>query len=136
MSNGPLSGNGIPVTIPAGKQVFWSAVAQAADSQYVKVTTAAGGTTVFEQSGTSSDGHSPTQYGNGTFSTDAYATTSFLVYIGIDGGANWQSVIWDTLGVTSGSNTYYSSLVFVSEDGSDADYNDTCLTLSWFEYLG
>lgn len=135
MSNGPVTGNGIAISIPLDKSVFWSAVAQAAYNQYVKVTTAAGAV-VFEQSGASPDGHSPYQYGNGLFSTSAYNTTDYLVYIGINGGASWQSVQWDQAAITSGSDTYFTSIMFVSEDASDNDYNDTCLTLNWFEYLG
>lgn len=135
MSNGPVSGNAIPVTIPLNKSVFWSAVAQATDDQYVKVTTKAG-VLVFQQSGTSPDGHSPSQYGNGLFSTAAYNTTDYLVYIGINGGSTWQSVQYDQAVIVNAGNTYFTSLIFVSEDGSDNDYNDTCLTLNWFEYLG
>lgn len=135
MSNGPVAGNAIPVTIPLNKSVFWSAVAQAAFDQYVKVTTAAG-VLVFQQSGSSPDGHSPFQYGNGLFSTAAYSTTDYLVYIGVNGGSPWQSVQYDQAAIVNGSNTYFTSLIFVSEDSSDNDYNDTCLTLNWFEYLG
>lgn len=135
MSNGPVTGNGIAISIPLNKSVFWSAVAQAAYSQYVKVTTAAGAL-VFEQSGTSPDGHSPYQYGNGLFSTAAYGTTDYLVYIGVDGGSRWQSVQWDQATIVNGAITYFTSVMFVSEDASDNDFNDTCLTLNWFEYLG
>ncbi len=135
MSNGPVSGDGIAITIPLGKTVFWSTVCQATDEQYVRVTTSTG-EVVFEASGASPDGHSPYQYGQGTFSTSAFNTTDYLVYIGINSGASWQSVMWDQNSISSGSTTYYSAYNFISEDATDQDYNDTHLAVQWFEFVG
>lgn len=134
MSTGPVSGNGIIVTVPPGSMIFWSAVAQAAFIQNIVLNDATG-TAVFKASGQSSDGHSPTQFGQGMFQADPNGTGVYTLYIG-SGSGTWQQVIWDEAILSQSGNNYFSQLIYVSEDGADQDFNDTCLTLGWFKYLG
>ncbi|RMB12040.1 hypothetical protein [Eilatimonas milleporae] len=135
MSNGPVTGDGIAITLPKGKMIFWSAVAQATYQQFVQVKDS-GGTVIFEASGSSADGHSPTQYGQGMFQTNPSGDGGYTVWIGLNNGAGWQQVLWDKCGISHSGTDYYSQYTFISEDGADEDFNDTCLTLQWFEYLG
>jgi hypothetical protein len=62
MSIGPVSGNGITITLPVGKTLFWTANVQASYSQYVLVRDSTN-QVVIESKGASTGGHSPTQIG-------------------------------------------------------------------------
>lgn len=134
MSNGPVPGNGISIAIPQGKVVFWSALVQAAWSQFVQLKDSAGNV-VFTVTGASPDGHSPTQIGQGFFQAGDPSGT-YSLWLGIDGGSQWSSVLWTEDSISLSGTTYLSKYVFGTEDGADADYNDTYLQLQWFEYLG
>ncbi len=134
MSNGPVSGNGIEFTIPSGKTAFWTVTTQAAWQQFAQLQDSAG-TVIFTASGASPDGHSPTQIGSGSF-TAADPGGNYRLSIGTDGGAQWSSVVWDMLSLSLDSTTVSASYTFISEDGADQDYNDTCVSLTWFEQIG
>ena len=140
MANGPVSGQSIMITLPASVMVFWAATAQAAYMQYVAVWAVqqSGGpdVLVFNSSGCSPNGHSPTNYGTGAFSTAAYGTTSYRVQIGVNNGASWQQVIWQETALNQSSVVLFESFDFISEDGTDQDYNDTHFSLQWFSRLG
>ncbi|HEX8064592.1 MAG TPA: hypothetical protein VF535_15425 [Allosphingosinicella sp.] len=134
MSNGPVSGNGIALTVPTGKTAFWSVVTQAAWQQFVQLTDSAGNI-VFTATGSSTGGNSPTQIGVGTF-VAADPGGNYNLYVGINGGSQWSSVMWDVLPLALGQTTMSSSYSFISEDGADQDYNDSCVSLTWFEQIG
>ncbi|WP_181699868.1 hypothetical protein [Chthonobacter albigriseus] len=140
MANGPVSGQSIVITLPAKAMVFWSATAQATFMQYVAVwaISPSGGpdVLVFQATGTSPDGHSPANFGTGAFSTAAYGTTSFRVQVGVNGGASWQQVLWQETPLDLSGTTLFESFDFISEDGTDLDFNDTHLSLQWFSRLG
>jgi hypothetical protein len=134
MSNGPVSGNGIAVSVPNGKTAFWTVTTQAAWQQYV-VLADSSGNLIFTASGASPDGHSPTLIGSGSF-VSGDPGGNYQLFIGINGGAQWSSVMWDVLPLTLNGATMSSSYTFISEDGADQDYNDSCVSLTWFEQIG
>jgi hypothetical protein len=134
MSTGPVPGNGIPITIPAGKVVFWSALAQAAFVQFIELKDSSG-VSVFSCQGASSDGHSPTLIGQGFFQ-GGDQSGNYTMWLGTNGGGQWSQVLWAQDAIASGGPPYLTRYVFGTEDGNDNDYNDTYLQLQWFEYLG
>ena len=134
MSNGPVSGDGIAFGIPNGKTAFWTVTTQAAWTQFVQLQDSAGNV-VFTATGNSPDGHSPTQIGSGSF-TATDPAGNYRIFIGIDGGQSWSSVLWDSLALALDGATMSSNYNFISEDGADQDYNDSCTTLTWFEQIG
>lgn len=130
MAAGPIPGNGIPVTIPAGKALFWSALAQAESSQFVELKDPAG-TVVFTAAGASPDGHSPTQIGQGWFDTEAGG--EYTLWLGVEGGSRWSSVLTSRNELAAGGKTYFIQYAFAADDGADADFNDAFVLLQWFE---
>jgi mannose-binding lectin len=134
MSNGPVSGNGIALTVPTGKTAFWTVTTQAAWSQFVQLTDSAGNI-VFSAAGASPDGHSPTQIGAGSF-TAGDPGGNYRIYIGTNGGQSWSTVLWDVLPLQFNGTTMSGNYNFISEDGADQDFNDSCVTLTWFEQIG
>lgn len=134
MSNGPVSGNGIGLIVPTGKTAFWTVTTQAAWNQFVQLRDSSGNV-IFTATGNSPDGHSPTQIGWGSF-TAQDPGGNYAIFIGIDGGSQWSSVLWDELPLILGGATMSANYNFISEDGADQDYNDSCVTLTWFEQIG
>lgn len=134
MSNGPVTGDGIAITLPPGKIVFWSAMVQAARAQFVQVRDSAG-QIVFTAAGASPDGHSPVQIGQGFFQP-ADPTGTYTVWLGTDNGANWSEVLWAQDAITLGGTAYLTQYVFGTEDGADQDYNDTFLQMQYFQSVG
>lgn len=134
MSVGPVSGNGITLTLAPGKTVFWTAVAQADFPQYLQLRDSAN-TIIFTAQGASTGGGAPTQIGSGNF-TVADASGRYSAYIGTYGGSRWSSVLWDQTAITLGATVYFNRYTFISEDSVDQDYNDSCLSLVWFNSLG
>ncbi|WP_395945578.1 hypothetical protein [Brevundimonas sp.] len=134
MSHGPVAGNGIPITLAPGKVVFWSALVQATNTQFVQIKDSAGAV-VFTAAGASPDGHSPAQIGAGFFQP-ADPTGAYTVWLGTNGGASWSSVVWSQDVLDDGGPPLLTKYVFGSEDGGDADYNDTYLQLQWFDSVG
>ncbi|OJX72134.1 hypothetical protein [Magnetospirillum sp. 64-120] len=133
MSVGPVSGNGIAITLSPGKTVFWTVTAQAAYNQFVQLKDV-NGTVVFTATGSGGTGGTPKQIGNGSFTVPNNA--NYTLYIGTNNGAQWSSVIWDADALVSGGSIYYETFNFISEDGGGTDYNDSCTTLSFFNSLG
>ena len=133
MSIGPVSGNGITITLTPGKKVFWTVTAQSAGNQFVQLKDV-NGTVVFTATGVGGANSDPKQIGSGSFVVPN--NPNYTLYIGINNGSSWNRVIWDTEALFSGSSIYYNSLTFISEDGSDNDFNDSCTTLSYFNSLG
>lgn len=134
MSTGPVTGNGIAVTIPPGMVVFWSALVQAAWRQYVQLRDSTG-QAVFTCQGASPDGHSPTQIGQGFFQAGDQ-TGNYTLWLGTNGGAQWSQVLWAEDMIGTGGTTYLTRYVFGTEDGADNDYNDTYFQMQWFQFLG
>lgn len=134
MATGPVSGNGIAVSLTPGKVVYWTVNTQASWSQFVQLKDASGNI-VFTATGASTGGHSPTQIGNGTFTVNSQ-NGNYKVYIGINNGASWSSILWDNMTLTLNGKQLCSNINFISEDGADQDYNDSCLTMSWFNSVG
>ncbi len=134
MSTGPVTGNGIAITIPQDKVVFWSALVQASLNQFIKIQDS-NGQTVFTCQGASPDGHSPTQVGSGFFQAGD-PSGNYTVWLGTSGGAQWSNVLWVQDSLAVGGTSYLTRYVFGTEDGADEDYNDTYLQMQWFQYLG
>ncbi len=134
MSIGPVSGNGIPITLPTGKTIFWSVTVQAANEQYICVKDSQQNQ-IFSTQGASSGGGQPTQIAQGIFQA-ADPTGNYTVYLGTNGGSQWSKVIYDNDTLTLGATVYYGQYTFITEDSTDNDYNDTCLQINWFQSLG
>jgi mannose-binding lectin len=134
MSTGPVPGNGIAIVIPQGMVVFWSALVQAAFSQFVQIQDS-NRNVIFTATGGSPDGHSPTQIGQGFFQAGD-PSGNYTVWLGINDGSPWSNVIWSQDAIANGGTSYLTKYVFGTEDGSDNDYNDTYLQLQWFQFLG
>lgn len=134
MSNGPVSGDGIAVTIPLGKTAFWAVTSQAAWNQFVQLKDSGGGV-IFTATGASPDGHSPTQIGQGSFVAQD-ASGNYQLFIGTNNGSSWSSVLWDELALDLAGTTKEGSYCFISEDGADQDFNDSCTSLTWFASIG
>ncbi len=133
MSNGPVSGGGIAVALPQGKSVFWTVTVQAADAQFVQLTDSQGGV-VFTASGASPGGHSPTLIGNGTFVAED--PSGYRLYVGTNGGQAWSIVLWDEIPLMMNGVTLSANYNFISEDGADQDFNDSHVSITWFETIG
>ena len=134
MSFGPVSGNSIPIVLPTGKTAFWSVIAQADFNQYVQLRDS-GGNVIFTAQGSSSGGGAPTQIGNGSFAINDQ-TGNYTMSIGINGGSSWSTVLWDDITVSLGQNIMCSNFNFIAEDANDQDYNDSAVSLTWFNSVG
>jgi len=134
MSIGPVSGASIPVSLPYGKTVFWSMLVQADYDQFVQLKDSQGNVQ-FTATGTSSGGGQPTQVAQGFFQVGDQSG-AYTLSLGVNGGAHWSSVIYSSDVLNLGSTIYFGSYIFVTEDATDADYNDTCFQMNWFQYLG
>ncbi len=132
MSIGPVSGNGIAFSLPAGKTAFWTVTTQAAYNQFVQLKDSTGAV-IFQSVGASSGGHSPTQIGSGTFVTTG--NSPYTIYIGINGGQQWSTVLWDDMIVNLNDTIMCSNFNFISEDGADQDFNDSAVSISWFNTI-
>lgn len=133
MSVGPVPGGGVAIALPPGKTAFWTVTTQAAYSQFVQLKDPSGAV-IFQASGSSSDGHSPTQIGHGSFVIGANG--AYTVWIGVNGGQAWSSVILDEMTVSLGDTIMCGDFTFISEDGADQDFNDSCVTITWFNSIG
>ena len=134
MTVGPVSGNGIAVTLVPGKLVYWTVNVQASWSQFVQLKDSAGNV-IFTATGASTGGHSPTQIGNGSFPVNDQSG-NYKLYIGFNNGQSWSSILWDDMTVYLGSKLICSNYNFIAEDSTDQDYNDSCVTMSWFVSVG
>lgn len=133
MSVGPVSGNGISVALPSGKTAFWNVTVQASYTQFVQLKDSTGAL-VFQATGASTGGHSPTQIGQGNFVING--NTPYQLYVGTNGGRSWSSVLWDDMTVYLTDTIICSNFNFISEDGADQDFNDSCVSISWFNSIG
>lgn len=133
MSVGPVSGSVISVALPPGKTVFWTVTAQASYNQFVKLIDGTGAA-IFQSTGASTGGHAPTQIGQGSFVVNNNG--SYSLAIGINGGQSWSTVMWDDMTVNLGDTIICSNLNFIAEDGADQDFNDVCVSISWFNSIG
>lgn len=133
MSVGPVPGNGVAIALPPAKTAFWTVTTQAAYAQFVQLKDPTGAV-VFQASGASPDGHSPTQIGQGSFVIGPNG--AYTVWIGTNGGQAWSSVIWDEMTVSLGATIMCGDFTFISEDGADQDFNDSCVTITWFNSIG
>lgn len=133
MSVGPVSGNGVAITLPPGKTAIWTVTTQAAYNQYVRLNDSTGAT-VFQATGASPGGHSPNQIGEGTFVVSQNG--AYTLYVGVNGGQQWSQVIWDEITVSLGATMKCGNFNFISEDGADQDFNDSCVSITWFNSIG
>lgn len=133
MTIGPVSGNGIAISIPANKIVFWSALAQSSANQFIQLKDS-NANIVFTVQGTSSSGGIPTQIGSGFFQADT--SGSYSIWIGTNGGKSYSQILWSQDVITSGSSVYFGKYIFASEDATDYDYNDSFIQLQWFQNVG
>jgi mannose-binding lectin len=126
MSNGPVSGNGIQITLPPNLKIYYSGMTQAALSQFIQLKDMSGNV-IF------------TLTGSGPWQTQSFTSNStgqYKVYIGTSNGAAWSSVIWDDDALTIGSTVYFNVFSFISEDAGDQDFNDSYLSICWFQFQG
>ncbi len=133
MSIGPVSGNGIAFTLNPGKTAFWTVTSQAAYNQYVQLRDV-NGTVVFTATGSGGTSGGPKQLGQGSFTVANNA--NYTLYVGTNNGSSWSQVIWDADALVSGSTIYYQTFNFISEDGGGTDFNDSVVTISYFNSLG
>jgi mannose-binding lectin len=134
MSFGPVSGNGIPIVLPTGKTALWSVIAQSSGNQYVQLKDS-GGNVIFTAQGASSSGGTPTQIGQGSFTVDDQSG-NYTMSIGVNGGSSWSTVLWDDITVSLGQNIMCSNFNFIAEDATDQDFNDSAVSLTWFNSVG
>ena len=134
MSNGPVLGNGIPVSLPQGKTVCWTVTVQAADSQFVQLRDSQGNV-IFTATGASPGGHSPTQIGASSF-VAGDASGAYALFVGVNGGQAWSSVLWDSIPLMLDGTAMSTNLNFISEDGADQDFNDSHTSITWFDRVG
>lgn len=134
MSKGPVPGNGLAISLPRSKVVFWSVLVQSSADQFVQLQDSQG-LAIFTVRGASTSGGVPTQIGQGFFAA-ADPADAYTVWIGTDNGQRWSQVLWSQASLATASSPLFSKYVFASEDGTDADYNDSYLQMQWFEYLG
>jgi mannose-binding lectin len=127
MSNGPVSGNAIPITLPVGFTVYYSGMTQASWNQFIQLKDSHGNV-IFTLSG------------SGPYATQSFTasdtTGNYTVYIGTNGGSQWSQVVWDEEVLNIGNTVYFGIFNFISEDGTDTDYNDSYLALYWFTFSG
>jgi hypothetical protein len=129
-----------PITlteIPPNTTVVYSAVCQAANTQIVTLTDSSGAN-VFTASG---HGTSPKQITFGTFNSKEFSGPYTLT---IESSSSPtpkppytpSKVLHHYDTITSGTNVYLGNYTFIAEDGTDNDYNDLYLTISWFLHAG
>lgn len=128
----PVSGAAITVNLPPGKTAFWTIVAQASYPQYVQLLDS-GGVQVFEVTGSSTGGRTPTQIGQGVFTV---GPNPYTLRMGYDGGRSWSTVLWGEQSLERDGVTLSGSLDFISEDGADQDFNDSHVSITWFNSIG
>ncbi len=133
MSNGPVSGDGIALRLPFLRTICWTVTAQGEWNQFVWLQTRSGSQNFFTATGSSPDGH-PVQLGCGSFT--GVAEENYMLYVGYDHGTRWSQVMWDVVPVTFAGTTFSATYNFIAEDGADQDYNDCCVTLTWFDRHG
>jgi hypothetical protein len=120
------------VFIPPGKYVFFSVVTQAEYQQVILLKDSAGHALI-SAAGMGTGGDPPTQIDAGTFLAQDQSGNYTM---SITGNSQPSQVIWDQLPLTVGQTVMSTTYVFNSEDGVDADFNDTCVTLTWFDQAG
>ena len=135
-TRGSVKGDALPpLPIPSGKQIFYTALVQALKKQYIQLSNS-DGTPVFTLEGSSPPpDFRPTPIGNAFFNASD-PTGKYLLKIGTDSGQNWSNVLCSFSKIHLGGIKYYHQYVFVSEDSTDQDYNDSYLILYWFEKKG
>ncbi|HEX8448252.1 MAG TPA: hypothetical protein VF652_01560 [Allosphingosinicella sp.] len=133
MSFGPVSGNSIAIVLPPGKTAYWSVLAQAAFNQFVQLRDS-GGNVIFTAQGASANGL-PTQIGQGSFVVNDQSG-NYTMSIGLNGGSSWSTVLWDDITVSLGQNIMCSNFNFIAEDAGDQDFNDSAVSLTWFNSVG
>lgn len=131
MSNGPYT-SPVQFNMPSGKGVVWIATTQSGLPQTVTVTDAAQNT-VISASGPGDGGQAPNIIGYGVF-TSSNAGETYTVSIEANGQPS--QIINDGLELGVGTTIMSGTWSFVSEDSSDNDFNDTSLTLTWFDKMG
>ncbi len=133
---GPVSGASIPVSLPAGKRCFYSSIVQSAANQFIELSDSQG-KIVFTLTGASipAGTGNPTPIGDGYFDVQDFSG-NYIIKIGTDKGAKWSKVLYNMNELNLGNIKYYHEYVFISEDWSDDDYNDSYLIIYWMENAG
>jgi hypothetical protein len=133
MSIGSAPGNGIAISLPLNKIVFWSVMAQSTTNQFIQVKDSSGNI-VFTAQGASSSGETPTQIGQGFFQA-ADPSSSYTIWIGTSGGTLWSNVLWTQDVLNIGTTIYAGKYIFSSADSGNA-YNDSYIQMQWFQFVG
>lgn len=133
MTIGPVSGDRVAVSLPPGKTAFWTVTTQASYPQYIQLVDP-DGVKVFQATGSSTGGRTPTQIGQGVFVVGPNG--AYTLRIGHDDGSAWSTVLWDQQTVDRAGVTLGGVLDFISEDGADQDFNDSHVSITWFNSIG
>lgn len=116
----------IKISIPAGKSVIVNFATNASFTQSFSITNS---DNVVECSGSGS-GVGPVVQNSQVFT----ATLGGEYAVAILANGNAQEVLESSSSSVYNGTVYAQSYNFVSEDASDSDYNDTFLSINWFQY--
>jgi len=120
--------NPIGISIPAGKAVIVNFATNASFSQSFSITNSSG---VVECSGSGS-GVGPAVQTSQVFTAELGGTYSVV----IDGNSSAEKVLTADCSAIDNGVIYAQSYIFAGEDSTDDDYNDTFLSISWFQFNG
>lgn len=119
------STNPINISLPQGKTVIVNFATNTTVQQSYSISDSSG-TVVCKDSGT---GTGPTAHSSQTFTANEGGKYSVSI---IANGSN-EKVLMSESSVVYDGTVYAQSYTFVSEDASDNDYNDTFLSINWFQ---
>jgi len=129
---GPVPGTNIPITLPANKVIYWSAIAQAAYLQHIEIKAPTGKVVASAQG----NGQPLRRFGEGSFNSGGGGVFHISIWVNTPHGPRPESVIFDEHKVVFGGQTKYGQFTFLGEDGADQDFNDTTLELHWWDRVG
>jgi len=118
----------IDISIPAGKAVIVNFATNSSMNQAFNIADSTG-TSVCSGSGT---GTGPAVQSSQVFT----AETGGVYKVTITGGGNEENVLTANCSAIDNGVIYAQSFVFVGEDATDHDFNDTFLSINWFQFNG
>ncbi len=118
----------IKISIPAGKPVIVNFATNASFNQSFSITNSNG---VVECSGSGS-GTGPSVQDSQVFT----ATLGGEYSVVIEGNGSAEKVLESSTSSVYNGTVYAQSYMFIGEDSTDSDYNDTFLSINWFQYNG
>ena len=113
------------IWIPKTKHAWWSFVVNASKEQYLTITDASSNSIVTKQG---SGNGAPTFVDQGTFqSTNPPYTVS------IKSKNNEEEVLHGETTILNQDKVMLQTHVMISEDSTDKDFNDSFVTVTWFQ---